>query len=109
MFLSKIHSQFGTKAKISPAYARRVSRHKPTLDTFQFQQCSYSPTNMGLLDPSTSDGRVIFFLPWENLTIAGTTDGPTSLSHFPAPSEEDIRFILNEIENYLSPEVRGKF
>ncbi len=25
----------------------------------------YSPRSMGLLDPSTSDGRVIFFLPWE--------------------------------------------
>lgn len=25
----------------------------------------YSPESMGLLDPSTSDGRVIFFLPWQ--------------------------------------------
>lgn len=33
----------------------------------------YSPRNMGLLDPATSDGRVIFFLPWEGSTIAGTT------------------------------------
>ena len=24
----------------------------------------YSPVSMGLLDPATSDGRVIFFLPW---------------------------------------------
>lgn len=24
----------------------------------------YSPQQMGLLDPATSDGRVIFFLPW---------------------------------------------
>jgi glycerol-3-phosphate dehydrogenase len=28
---------------------------------------------MGLIDPSTSDGRVIFFLPWEGNTIVGTT------------------------------------
>ena len=33
----------------------------------------YSPRGMGLLDPATSDGRVIFFLPWQNMTIAGTT------------------------------------
>lgn len=32
---------------------------------------------MGLLDPQTSDGRVIFVLPWEGYTIAGTTDLPT--------------------------------
>ena len=25
----------------------------------------YSPLSMGLLDPATADGRVIFFLPWE--------------------------------------------
>jgi glycerol-3-phosphate dehydrogenase len=31
----------------------------------------YSPMNMGLLDPNTSDGRVIFFLPWQKRTIAG--------------------------------------
>lgn len=31
----------------------------------------YSPTNMGLLDPNTSDGRVIFFLPWQKHTMAG--------------------------------------
>ena len=29
----------------------------------------YSPRNMGLLDPSTSDGRVIFFLPWQGQYI----------------------------------------
>ena len=28
----------------------------------------YSPNSMGLLDPDTSDGRVIFFLPWQRQT-----------------------------------------
>ena len=36
----------------------------------------YSPEKMGLIDPETSDGRVIFLLPWQNSTIAGTTDSP---------------------------------
>lgn len=65
----------------------------------------YSPANMGLLDPSTSDGRVIFFLPWEKWTIAGTTDRLTEVTHNPTPSEQDISFILNEIRHYLSPDV----
>uniref|UniRef100_A0A8C6IKB1 Glycerol-3-phosphate dehydrogenase n=1 Tax=Mus spicilegus TaxID=10103 RepID=A0A8C6IKB1_MUSSI len=65
----------------------------------------YSPENMGLLDPATSDGRVIFFLPWEKMTIAGTTDTPTDVTHHPIPSEEDINFILNEVRNYLSSDV----
>lgn len=65
----------------------------------------YSPDNMGLLDPATSDGRVIFFLPWENMTIAGTTDTPTNVTAHPIPGEDDINFILREVRNYLSPDV----
>ncbi|XP_063858354.1 glycerol-3-phosphate dehydrogenase, mitochondrial-like isoform X3 [Scylla paramamosain] len=65
----------------------------------------YSPEQMGLLDPNTSDGRVIFFLPWEGRTIAGTTDTPCDVSHSPAPTEDDIQFILREVRNYLNPDV----
>ncbi|NXI80340.1 GPDM protein, partial [Rhipidura dahli] len=65
----------------------------------------YSPDNMGLLDPATSDGRVIFFLPWEKMTIAGTTDSPTDVTSHPIPTEEDINFILSEVRNYLGTDV----
>ncbi|KAJ7419186.1 Glycerol-3-phosphate dehydrogenase, mitochondrial [Pitangus sulphuratus] len=67
----------------------------------------YSPDNMGLLDPATSDGRVIFFLPWEKMTIAGTTDSPTDVTSHPIPTEEDINFILSEVRNYLGADVEG--
>ncbi|KAJ3279211.1 mitochondrial glycerol-3-phosphate dehydrogenase [Borealophlyctis nickersoniae] len=66
----------------------------------------YSPRNMGLIDPSTSDGRVIFFLPWQGGTIAGTTDSPTAVTANPMPTEEEIQWILHEVENYLSPEIK---
>ncbi|XP_072435473.1 glycerol-3-phosphate dehydrogenase, mitochondrial isoform X1 [Chiloscyllium punctatum] len=65
----------------------------------------YSPEAMGLLDPATSDGRVIFFLPWEKVVIAGTTDTPTEITSKPIPHEEEINFILREIRNYLSSDV----
>nr|KAG5714785.1 hypothetical protein BaRGS_000273 [Batillaria attramentaria] len=65
----------------------------------------YSPESMGLLDPSTSDGRVIFFLPWQNVTLAGTTDSPCQVTDYPQPTETEIQFILKEIRNYLSPDV----
>lgn len=54
----------------------------------------YSPDQMGLLDPETSDGRVIFFLPWLRQTIAGTTDLPCAVTHNPKPTEDEIMFIL---------------
>ncbi|KAK2798618.1 hypothetical protein FQN50_008776 [Emmonsiellopsis sp. PD_5] len=65
----------------------------------------YSPAKMGLIDPSTSDGRVIFFLPWQGNTIAGTTDSPTEITPQPIPSEKDINWILNEIRGYLAPDI----
>lgn len=65
----------------------------------------YSPDNMGLLDPDTSDGRVIFFLPWEQNTIAGTTDRPCPITQCPAPTEDDIQFILSEVRHYLNQDV----
>ncbi|KFA60118.1 hypothetical protein S40285_09502, partial [Stachybotrys chlorohalonatus IBT 40285] len=65
----------------------------------------YCPGKMGLIDPSTSDGRVIFFLPWQGNTIAGTTDSPCSISQNPLPDEKSINWILDEIRHYLSPEI----
>lgn len=65
----------------------------------------YSPGKMGLIDPSTSDGRVIFFLPWQGNTIAGTTDEPATVTPNPLPDEKSIQWILNEISHYLSPDI----
>ncbi|KAG2218627.1 hypothetical protein INT45_009759 [Circinella minor] len=66
----------------------------------------YSPRNMGLLDPATSDGRVIFFLPWEGSTIAGTTDSPTEVTQNPMPKEDEVKWILDEVSHYLSKDVK---
>jgi len=66
----------------------------------------YAPAKIGLIDPSTSDGRVIFFLPWQGNTIAGTTDSPAKVEQHPVPKEEEIEWILNEVRNYLSPDIR---
>lgn len=65
----------------------------------------YSPGKMGLIDPKTSDGRVIFFLPWQGNTIAGTTDEPAEISKNPLPDEKSIQWILKEISHYLSPDI----
>lgn len=61
----------------------------------------YCPKNIGLLDAATSDGRVVFFLPWQGSTIAGTTDHPCKVEANPTPSEEDIQFVLNEVRHYI--------
>uniref|UniRef100_A0A183BHE4 Glycerol-3-phosphate dehydrogenase n=1 Tax=Globodera pallida TaxID=36090 RepID=A0A183BHE4_GLOPA len=65
----------------------------------------YSPANTGLLDPSTTDGRVIFFLPWQKMTVAGTTDFQCDVTFSPKPRNSDIEFILSEIRGYLNKDI----
>ena len=55
---------------------------------------------------TTSDGRILFFLPWQNHTIVGTTDTPSSIKDWPAPTEDEIQWILNEVEKYLSRDLK---
>ncbi|CAJ0903715.1 12035_t:CDS:10, partial [Entrophospora sp. SA101] len=66
----------------------------------------YSPRNMGLLDPLTSDNRIIFLLPWEGNVIAGTTDSPADVTFEPLAKEEEIQWILEEIKRYLSADIK---
>jgi len=66
----------------------------------------YSVEGFGMIVPKTKDGRVVFLLPWEGHTIAGTTDSESEITFNPRPSEKDIAFILEAIEDYLSVKVR---
>lgn len=66
----------------------------------------YSPENVGMIVPKTKDGRVVFMLPWEGATIAGTTDAPSAVTMAPRASEADVEFILSAIDDFLAVEVR---
>ncbi|KAF2864059.1 mitochondrial putative glycerol-3-phosphate dehydrogenase [Piedraia hortae CBS 480.64] len=66
----------------------------------------FSPPDMGLIDPHTSDGRVIFFLPWQGNTIAGTTDAPCDIRQNPVAGEKEIQWILKEVTNYFQPDIK---
>ncbi|GAV03352.1 hypothetical protein RvY_13789-1 [Ramazzottius varieornatus] len=61
----------------------------------------FTPKKLGLLNAETSDGRVVFVLPWQGVTLAGTTDKKCKVSTSPVPSEEDIEFILNECRKLI--------
>jgi glycerol-3-phosphate dehydrogenase len=41
-------------------------------------------------------------------TVAGTTDTPTKLTFSPKPTKSEVQFILDEIKDYLSEDIRGK-
>ncbi len=62
----------------------------------------YSPQKCGMLIPETTDGRVLFYLPWENNTCVGTTDAKSDLTPLPIAPEKDVDFIVDESIRYLN-------
>ncbi len=62
----------------------------------------FFPSDDALMIPKTSDGRVLFLIPWRNKLLIGTTDTPVqNASLEPVPLDEEIRFILNTVSEYL--------
>jgi glycerol-3-phosphate dehydrogenase len=62
----------------------------------------FSPHGYGLMVPKTSDGRVLFAIPWKGKFLIGTTDVlQKDISEHPKPSSEEIYFILENLNNQL--------
>jgi glycerol-3-phosphate dehydrogenase len=56
-----------------------------------------------IMVPRTSDGRVMFAIPWHDHTLVGTTDTPIDEpSYEPLPFDEEIQFILDTAALYLT-------
>src|SRR6201996_4535485 len=59
--------------------------------------------NTAIMVPHTSDGRVLFAIPWHEHTVVGTTDTAIQKpSYNPLPFEEEVQFILDTAAQYLS-------
>ena len=55
-----------------------------------------------LLIPRTSDGRVLFCIPWHRRLLVGTTDSEVSQAEEePHPRAEELNFILDNCARYL--------
>ncbi len=61
----------------------------------------FLPSPTGMMIPRTSDGRLIFALPYRGHCLVGTTDRPAMLSEHPDVSEEEIGFLLEHLNHYL--------
>src|SRR5262249_14576312 len=63
---------------------------------------SFLPGDTAIMVPHTSDGRVMFAIPWHGHTLVGTTDTPRSEPSLePVPLEQEIDFILSTARLYL--------
>src|SRR5699024_7403700 len=64
---------------------------------------SFLPGADALMIPKTSDGRVLFAVPWHDKVVIGTTDTPMEEERFePRALEQEIEFVLETANNYLS-------
>jgi glycerol-3-phosphate dehydrogenase len=63
---------------------------------------SFLAGDKALMIPKTSDGRILFALPWHGYVLVGTTDTPLNDSVLePIVLEEELDFILSNVARYL--------
>ena len=56
-----------------------------------------------IMIPHTSDGRVLFAVPWHDHVVVGTTDTPIDLAdEEPKALDEEIAFILSNASQYMT-------
>ncbi|KAA3621645.1 MAG: glycerol-3-phosphate dehydrogenase/oxidase [Flavobacterium sp.] len=64
---------------------------------------SFLESDKAIMIPKTSDGRVLFVIPWHDKVIAGTTDTLIKKPKIePVAQETEIDFILETINTYLA-------
>lgn len=83
-----------------PAHKKLV---RPSQGTHIVVDMSFLPASAdALMIPKTSDGRVLFGVPWHGRLVLGTTDTPLEQkSAEPRPLEDEISFILDTAQEYM--------
>jgi glycerol-3-phosphate dehydrogenase len=66
---------------------------------------SFLQSDSAIMIPKTTDGRVLFAIPWYNEVVVGTTDTPLDLINLePVALDKEIDFILKTAQQYLVKE-----
>jgi len=90
----------GVRRLDEPAAAAMVT---PSQGVHLVVDRDFLPGERALIVPKTSDGRVLFAVPWQGKLILGTTDTPRDdLPIEPRPLPEEVDFILTEAARYLA-------
>ncbi|HZH94420.1 MAG TPA: glycerol-3-phosphate dehydrogenase/oxidase [Flavisolibacter sp.] len=64
---------------------------------------SFLSGGSAMMIPETTDGRVLFAVPWQNHVLIGTTDTPVDeRSVEPEALDKEISFVLNTVKQYLT-------
>lgn len=75
---------------------------KPSQGVHIVLDSSFLQSDSAIMIPHTSDGRVLFAVPWHNKVIVGTTDTPMNAKSLePRALEEEIEFLISTSSQYL--------
>jgi glycerol-3-phosphate dehydrogenase len=82
------------------------SESKPLLEPSQGAHLvidrDFLPGDTAIMIPKTSDGRVLFAIPWLGKVVVGTTDTPVAaIDPEPKPLAEEVSFLLDHLAQTL--------
>ena len=85
----------------SPEHRKMVT---PSQGVHLVLDMKFLQSDYAIMVPKTSDGRVLFAVPWHDKVVVGTTDivRPTAEEE-PRPLKEEIDFILGTAGLYMNP------
>ena len=87
------------RAMADPGSARIIA---PSRGAHLVLDRSFLPGDAAMMVPRTSDGRVMFAIPWHGRTLVGTTDVPVdSATIEPVASDAEVDFLLDTASAYL--------
>lgn len=66
---------------------------------------SWTPASDALLIPATSDGRVLFVLPWQEHTLVGTTDVQVTLQDDLQPGHDEEQYLLQHLRQWFTTDI----
>lgn len=93
--------------KMNDPEAKKIIR--PSQGVHLILDKSFIDSDAAIMIPKTSDGRVLFAVPWHNKVILGTTDTPLNEHSLePRALDEEIDFILKTAAKYLKKDPTKK-
>ena len=92
--------------KLSPAHTPIVSVSQGVHIVIDKK---YFPEQRALMIPKTTDGRVLFAVPWHHRVVVGTTDTKVDKASIePVALKEEIDFIIQNVNQYLKVDISEK-
>ncbi|MFM1808727.1 MAG: hypothetical protein RLZZ242_1452 [Bacteroidota bacterium] len=84
-------------------------RIRPSQGIHLVLDASFLKGRHAIMVPHTTDGRVLFAVPWHNYVVVGTTDTAVKTADFePKPLPEEIDFILENASAYMTKQPTRK-